>query len=220
MNFNTPKIKICGVTNVDDALACRNLGADYIGLNFCRCSPRCITLPLAQEIILQAPLIHGEYVAVVDDHDDTELLAIHAVTGIRRFQLHGPKSRKAAYDLSTNFSYIQVLHIDADGLCMNPEDQFASYLSADTDYLLFDNIHGGSGRLLNLNTIDYSGSILPVGIAGGINPQNITAIMLSEFSLIDCCSGVENSPRQKNHEAIQQLLSTIHLGNRGHLACN
>src|SRR5688572_17402601 len=106
------KIKICGITNVEDALAAIAAGADMLGFNFYRRSPRFIEPAAARAIIEKLPpgtMAVGVFVNEDDPQTVSRMADEAAVTGL---QLHGDESPEYCRKLSTRY-LIKVLRVDS-----------------------------------------------------------------------------------------------------------
>jgi Phosphoribosylanthranilate isomerase len=85
------KVKICGVTNFDDALLVANLGAEYLGLNFWKDSPRKVSLKMAKDITAKMPPFVST-VGVFVDEPIEEMAKIVKKAGLKAVQLHGSET--------------------------------------------------------------------------------------------------------------------------------
>src|SRR5438093_11787413 len=106
------QIKICGVTNVRDAEACVDLGAQLIGLNFWPQSPRYIQPDTARQVVDALPS-EITAVGVYDDGNAEEIRKPAQTPGARCVQLHGNFTHEAARELAREFGVIQQMHTHA-----------------------------------------------------------------------------------------------------------
>ena len=199
-----PKVKICGITNYDDALAAMEMGADLIGFNFYPKSPRYIRPEDAARIVNRLPaFIDIAGVFVNSALDETREIASQCQ--LDWIQLHGDENAEfcqwLAYDSPKTMKAIRV----KDSSDIHQADGFF------TDAILFDaydpSKYGGTGLTFNWNIIGHVGK--RIFLAGGINPDNaVAAIELGVYG-IDVCSGVEASPGKKDHRKMQQLFDNI-----------
>ncbi len=204
------KVKICGVTNAQDALWAANLGADYIGLNFYAQSPRKISGKLAKEIAAQIP----PFVSMVGIFVDEPLASIAKLVKsvpLKIVQLHGsetPELCGAVRDLG-----VQV--IKAIGVERPLEATDVEPYSAMVHYFLFDHKGldrpGGTGESFNwewLQNIPFVNK--PWFLAGGLKPDNVDqAIKQIHPPAVDVCSGVERLPTRKDYEAMKQFIQAV-----------
>jgi phosphoribosylanthranilate isomerase len=210
--MNRLQVKICGVTNVEDARACADLGADMIGLNFYPQSARYIRPQHARKIIEAIP--RGvRAVGVFVDLTASEVRGIAKSVGIEYVQLHGNVSPDTCRELTSEFRVIRAFSTDGQ---FKPED-VRSFLDCD---LILDAHHaelrGGTGL-----TCDWSlaRATLPFArfliLSGGLNEQNIEqAIATVAPHAVDVCSGVETAPGVKNRRAIEKFIAAARTAER------
>ena len=199
------QIKICGVTNANDARACAELGADMIGLNFYPQSARYIRPQQAREIIEAMP--RGvRAVGVFVDPTAGEVRSIAGSVSLKYVQLHGNVPSETCRELASEFRVIRAFSTDGQ---FKPED-VRSFLECD---VILDAHHaqlrGGTGL-----TCDWSlaRATLPFArfliLSGGLNAQNVgDAIATVGPHAVDVCTGVETAPGMKNHRAIEEFIS-------------
>jgi phosphoribosylanthranilate isomerase len=201
------RIKICGVTNVKDARACAELGADMIGFNFYPGSPRYIEPEIARQIVETIPRsAHAVGVFVDASADDIRSTAKRA--GIESVQLHGDFSPEICRELAREFRVIRAFRTEAR---FQPEDAGAF---PDCDVLLdayHAELRGGTGV-----TCDWSAAraTLPFArfliLSGGLNAQNIAhAIAAVAPHAVDVCSGVESAPGVKDYRTIEKFIAAV-----------
>lgn len=188
---NMTKVKICGITNVEDALLSAKFGADALGFNFYEKSPRYITPENAREIIEQLPekiLKVGVFV-----NEDLEKIAeIASIAKLDALQLHGEEMPEFARQLKakTNLEIIKAFRISPE---FKPED----VLRYETDAILLDAYnpqeHGGTGETFDWEIAKKVQEIFPkIYLAGGLSYKNISSAIwnIKPFA-VDVCSGVE-----------------------------
>ena len=108
------KIKICGITSVDDALAAVDAGSDAIGLNFYRGSKRCVDTETARQIVAAVDK-RAEPVGVFVNHLSDEIQRICSATGIRWVQLHGNEPPELIKSLGSGYSIVRARRLDERG---------------------------------------------------------------------------------------------------------
>jgi len=190
------KVKVCGITNLSDALHASDNGADYLGFVFYDKSPRYISPKSAQEIISQLPK-QIKTVALFVEHSPEEINSIMAESGASIAQIHFEVDE---HFLSLiNYPTIPVIRA-----------QKKSDINKFTDRLklvdVFCDTYGGSGKRLNLkwfNDVDCSNTIL----AGGLDPDNIQEIGKYGFFGVDASSSLESSKGKKNHDKVKQFIA-------------
>jgi phosphoribosylanthranilate isomerase len=195
------RVKICGVTSVDDALMAATAGADAIGLNFWPRSPRCVTVDVACAIAASLPA-HVCRVGVFVDAPRDEVASVAARVGLDALQFHGSESAAlcAGWDRKT----IKAVRVrDADSLA-----QAAAYA---VDFILADAYvegrPGGTGRRVPW---EWLGGVPPgrLILAGGLTPENVTeAIRALRPAAVDVASGVERAPGRKDPEKVGRFIA-------------
>jgi len=198
------KVKICGITNYEDAVAAMDMGADLLGFNFYRKSPRYVPAVKAAEIISALPAFI-DVVGVFVDSPLEEIRETASQCQLDWIQLHGGENtefcRWLAYDSVKTMKALRIK--SADDL-----RQVDSYL---TDAILLDAYdptrYGGTGLTFDWNIIGHVGR--RVFLAGGINPGNAAAAVELGVYGIDVCSGVESEPGKKDHKKMKALFDSI-----------
>ena len=198
------KVKICGITNYDDAAAAMDLGADLLGFNFYPKSPRYIKPQDAAGIIRRLPAfidVSGVFVNSALE----EIREIAALCQLDWVQLHGDENtefcRWLAYDSAKTMKALRIK--EAGDL-----EQVNTF---STDAILLDAFdpkkYGGTGLTFDWNIIGHIGK--RIFLAGGINPQNAAqAVELGVYG-IDVCSGVEAKPGKKDPKKMKALFDNI-----------
>jgi phosphoribosylanthranilate isomerase len=199
-----PKVKICGITNYDDAAAAMEMGADLLGFNFYPPSPRYVTAKKATQIINKLPAFVDIFGVFVNSTLE-ETRDIASQCQLDWVQLHGDENpefcRWLAYDSAKTMKAFRVK--DAEDL--GKMDEFF------TDAVLLDAYdpkrYGGTGLTFDWNIIGHITK--RVFLAGGINPDNaVAAIELGVYG-IDVCSGIESRPGKKDHKKMKKLFDNI-----------
>ena len=202
----TVRIKICGITNEEDALAAARFGADALGFIFAP-SPRRIAPEKARQIIkVLPPLV--QTVGVFVDEDLGEVSSVAEMCGLDILQFHGSES--ADYCDSFDRRVIKAIRL------RNPHDikSLAKYdgvvqaLLLDT--YLPDKV-GGTGMTFNWEWALEAGKYGRIILAGGLSPENVaTAISIVKPYGVDASSSLEQSPGVKDHEKIMQFIAEVH----------
>jgi phosphoribosylanthranilate isomerase len=198
------KVKICGITNYDDAAAAMDMGADLLGFNFYPESPRYVQPQEAAEIVSKLPGfvdIAGVFVNSPTEH-------IHEIGGLCQLdwvQLHGDEDPEFCQEfLSHNVRTMKAIRVKDKGDIEQAESYF-------TDAILLDAFHsdkyGGTGLTFDWNIIGHIGK--RVFLAGGINPDNAEKAAGLGVYGIDVCSGIEAKPGRKDHTKMKKLFDNI-----------
>jgi phosphoribosylanthranilate isomerase len=201
------KIKICGITNKEDALNAVALDVDAIGFIFYEHSPRYVTPEVVEEIMLDLPpFIHTVGVFVNSSFDD--IVEIRRRCKLSVCQLHGSESPDFCIPFQSQL--IKAISVkDTEDLGVIPKYKgVVSSILLDTKV---EHVHGGTGRTfdwgLALEAKEYD---VPLILSGGINEDNIEkAITLVQPYAIDLCSGVENEPGKKDYNKMKRLVDIL-----------
>jgi phosphoribosylanthranilate isomerase len=201
------QIKICGVTNANDAKMCAELGADMIGFNFYPQSPRYIEPELARQIVETLPS-HADAVGVFVNGNADEIRNTANATGVRSVQLHGDFSPDVGRELAREFRVIQVFFTHPQ---FRPEDVA---LFSHCDVLIdahHPDLRGGTGQTCDWSaareTLRFSRFLI---LSGGLNAENVaSAIKAVTPNAVDVCSGVESAPGVKDRGAINDFIAAV-----------
>jgi phosphoribosylanthranilate isomerase len=198
------KVKICGITNLEDALCAQKCGADFIGFVFAK-SPRVIK-PSAAARIIKRLSSKVKIVALFSDQAEKDVLRAIAELGrIDMLQFHGGETPRFC-SLFASKRIIKAFRVK-DESSINAISGYAG-----VDFVLLDGhsdkARGGAGKgfdpALALKAKRFN---IPLFIAGGINPQNVSGIVdLVRPFCVDVSSGVERSPGKKDHNLIRLFI--------------
>ncbi len=199
------KIKICGITNSNDALACSAAGVDMIGLNFYEQSPRYIRPEQARAIARKLPL-STQAVGIFVDTPIEEIRRVARDVGLRVVQLHGSESPEMCAELARDFAIIKVLRMD-DGFGAQRASAYPMCTILLDTY--DEQMVGGTGNVgdweLARATKKFASRLI---LAGGLSPENVAqAIETVNPDGVDVCSSVEAAPGVKDPGRIQQFVA-------------
>jgi phosphoribosylanthranilate isomerase len=200
------KVKICGITNLEDALMATELGADMLGFNFYEKSPRYLEPLAAKEIIDRLPnriLKVGIFVGETID----QVLEIERMSGIRALQLHGGESPRYVSDLMrrTGAEIIKAFQVRVG---FSPHE----VLNFGPVTVLLDafspNEFGGTGAVFDWNTALLVKPLVGnLFLAGGLNDENVgEAVEIVRPYAVDVASGVESSPGKKEPMKLEAFI--------------
>ena len=198
------RVKICGITNIEDARGSLEAGAHALGFNFYPRSPRYIEPSVARRIIEQLPdsiLCVGVFVNVPDT-EQVKRLASEA--GVQAVQLHGDESPAYCQKLKELF-VIKALRVNSD---FRPE-QTALY---ETAAVLLDGFSpvafGGVGQGFDWSVATRSREfVAKLFLAGGLNVNNVAAAIESvQPYAVDACSGLESIPGRKDMAKVRAFV--------------
>lgn len=203
------QIKICGITSVEDALACATMGTDALGLVFYPKSPRYVSLDRAAMIssVLPAAIVR---VGVFVNESYETIMATVSACKLSAVQLHGQEPPKLIEKLANHdVDVIKCLYLKG----CPAIDTAGSYNAC--SFLL----ECSAGKLPggNAMTWDWSGARefaekYPTIIAGGLNPENVAeAIRAAAPDAVDVSSGVEALPGRKDKKIMHDFINAVHL---------
>lgn len=204
------KVKICGLTRLEDAICAHENGAFALGFIFYPLSKRYIAIPHAQDLMAQLPADAAPVGVFVNQPKDVLVAAQNLP--LKGIQLHGDETPDDCRRLRDAFDgfIIKAFRIKSDA----DLESVAAYEDA-VDYILIDaavdGAYGGTGQLANWDLARRAtGFQKPLILSGGITPDNIVeaARAVAPFAL-DLAGGVENAPGIKSHDKIQQLFKAI-----------
>ena len=201
-------IKICGITNIDDALAAVTSGADALGFNFYRPSPRYVTPQTAREIIAKLPMSVLTVGVFVNEDSPKSVLNIANEAGITALQLHGDESPDYCRELARDRYVIKSLAVANDFDLQTVADYEVEAIMLDTKHFA---LRGGTGQVFDWSIAREVNSVVPkLFLAGGLSPDNIEeAISTVRPYAVDACSALEDTPGTKNHERMRAFIDTV-----------
>lgn len=201
----TVKVKICGITNYEDAQAAVDMGADILGFNFYKPSPRYVTPEAAENIIGKLPSCidtSGVFVNATEQ----EICKLTDKGLLNWIQFHGDETPEFidqfdAWSLRT----IKAVRIRTIEDVLRAE-QFRTFA------LLFDtfdpDLYGGTGKIFDWSLVKSCQR--RIFLAGGIHPDNIRQALEVNIYGVDVCSGIESEPGKKCHTKMKQFFDAIH----------
>ncbi len=206
------RVKVCGITRLEDASGALRAGADKIGLNLYAGSPRGISLERARKLLINVP--QGRRV-MVDVETAPEKLVEYRQCGFNFFQIH--------FDLSTGRDILAAWSKVVSSKCLwlaprLPQgDPFPEWLLEFADTFLFDafapDVYGGSGKTGDWSRFAELQEKFPEKtwvLAGGLSPDNISeAVRVSQARFVDVNSGVESAPGIKDAGKIKKFILEV-----------
>ncbi len=203
------RVKICGITNLDDALSAVDAGCDALGFVFYSKSPRAVTPKQAAEIISKLPAFVTSVALFVNETAEIVNQVI-AETGVDLLQFHGDESA----EFCTAFSrpYIKALRMKPE---LDLTAQFESYASSQG--ILLDaytpGIPGGTGEMFDWSIIPAERATKII-LAGGLSTDNVaTAITQVSPYAVDVSGGVEASKGIKDSNKMTDFMSEVYRAN-------
>ena len=200
-------IKICGITNIDDALAAVTAGADALGFNFYRPSPRYVTPQNAREIIAKLPMSVLTVGVFVNEDSPKSVLNIANEAGITALQLHGDESPAYCRELARDRYVIKSLAVANDFDLQTVAEYEVEAIMLDTKHFA---LRGGTGQVFDWSIACEVNSVVPkLFLAGGLSPDNIEEAIATVCPYaVDACSALEDRPGRKNHDRMRDFVET------------
>jgi phosphoribosylanthranilate isomerase len=199
-------VKICGITNLGDAVAAVAAGADALGFNFYKPSPRYITPQSAREIIEQLPgAVVKVGVFVNEEADRVEQIVNQS--GITALQLHGDESPEYCHEVADQY-VIKALAVGQNFDSQLIELYHVNAIMLDTKH---NTLRGGTGHTFDWSIAQQVSKTVPnLFLAGGLSPENVAgAIETVRPYAVDACSSLEDVPGKKNHDRIRAFVAAV-----------
>lgn len=201
------RVKICGITRVEDALSAIDNGADAIGLVFYAPSPRCVSIRQAIEIVNKVPA----FVSVVGLFVNAEANFIHDVASqvkLDLLQFHGDESPEEC--AHHGLPFIKAIRIKTDTNLVQCSIDFSASKALLLDTYV-EGVAGGTGCIFDWNLIPTA-LTKPIILAGGLNAQNVgQAIKQVRPYAVDVSGGVEISKGIKGAAKIAAFMQQVYL---------
>jgi phosphoribosylanthranilate isomerase len=197
-------VKVCGITNLEDARAAVEAGADALGFNFYRRSARYIEPSAARLIVEQVPRAILSVGVFVNEGGPEDVERIADEARMQAVQLHGDETPAYCRALK-GLHVIKALRVD---------QKFAPESAAEfeSDAILLDafdaHARGGTGRVLDWELARRVRELVPqLYLAGGLSPDNVAhAIAAVGPYAVDACSLLEDTPGHKNHQRLRAFI--------------
>lgn len=213
------KVKICGVTNREDAVWALNDGAHFIGVDFRRRSPRCVTPEDAREWVPDLPTF-ASVVGLFSDEPSQFIARLAAEMNLKGVQLHGPQSPQRLRGLRQTLTLAECPPFVIKAIAVpGPEEleDIPKWGSAVDYVLLYDPLEAKPGRtpkpfdwLLGVKAAEHG---RPVFLAGGLTAENLReAAAAGRPFAVDVTSGVEKSTRHKDRTKMRAFITAALLG--------
>ena len=201
------KVKICGITNLEDALLASDIGADELGFNFYEKSKRYIAPKFAREI--SDELDSSGIVGVFVNEPIGSLLEIVDIVGLDGIQLHGDEDVSYVSELQQRTKAFVVK-----AFRMMPKFNVGEVVDWPLDFPLFDTHspqqYGGTGEIFDWE--EFGSEIVlwfpdNAYLAGGLTPANVAeAVRIVQPYAVDVASGVESEPGKKDAEKLKAFI--------------
>ena len=205
--MTVPRVKVCGITSIEDALAAVACGVDALGFVFYAKSPRAVSTEQAAAIIRRLPPFVTT-VGLFVNADRATIEATIATCGLDVIQLHGDETPE--FCQAQRRRVLKALPVSC------PEDlkRAAAYNCP----LLLDakapaGVYGGTGQSFDWSLLDGFEHPFPLTLAGGLNVDNVAdALAVRQWFALDVSSGVEISPGIKDAEKMRIFIDAVNKG--------
>lgn len=200
-------VKICGITNLEDALLSVAAGADALGFNFYRPSPRYIEPSAAREIIDNLPENVLAVGVFVNERTPEMVERIASDAGVGAMQLHGDESPDYCHALRGRY----VIKVLSAGNDFEPQ----SALNYEVQAIMLDTfdpeMRGGTGRVMDWSVARKTRVLVPnLFLAGGLAAENVRyAIAAVNPYGVDACSRLEITPGKKDPERVEAFVNAV-----------
>lgn len=199
------RVKICGITNIEDAQMAVNAGASALGFIFDKKSPRYVSPSKVRPIIEALPPFVTP-VGVFVNYSEHAVRDICRLARVATVQFHGEESP----GYCKRFNHFKIIK----AFRVSDVFDFKSVLQYKVDAYLFDTFQeetaGGTGKTFNWDLLKNYKFGKPVILSGGLNPENVRqAIETVHPYAVDVSSGVEKSPGVKGYQLVQAFCGAI-----------
>ena len=203
------KIKICGITNSDDALYASELGVDALGFNFYKKSPRYIEPDKAAEIISQLPPFVMPVAIFVNEREE-RIRDIQFTTGIKVLQFHGDERPDFCDRFATRV--IKAFQVKDKESIKHMAHYHVSALLLDS---YKEGVRGGTGTTFDWHLAVVAKTFGRIILAGGLTPENVTeAVKLVQPYGVDVAGGVEKDKGIKDHAKLKKFIVEVRRASR------
>jgi phosphoribosylanthranilate isomerase len=191
-------VKICGITNEDDALLAVAMGADAVGFVFAP-SPRQIAPQKAYDITRRLPP-EILTVGVFRNELPSRVIEIAHKAGVKGVQLHGRETAEQSQEIAGHFRWL-IKAFGADDENLPRADEYG------TDIILLDAPDPGSGKIFDWSVAGDAPDSVRMILAGGLTPDNVAAAVEEVQPWgVDVSTGVERSPGKKDALAVKRFI--------------
>jgi phosphoribosylanthranilate isomerase len=215
-NQSITRVKICGITRLEDAGLAIELGASALGFNFYEKSPRCLAPADAWKILRKLPTLVST-VGVFVNWDSASIIALAKSLRLSAAQLHGDESAAVTAECARHFPVIKAFRTGS-------KFQFTQFqahnaassflLDAATSETKSQN-YGGTGRVADWKIAKRAAAKYPILLAGGLTPENVAeAILAVRPYAVDVASGVESSRGKKDPAKLCAFFAEVARANR------
>jgi phosphoribosylanthranilate isomerase len=205
------RVKICGITRLEDAQLAVELGAAALGFNFYRPSARYIEPMKARGLITQLPPLTAMVGVFADETEGTHIAQVARSACVSIVQLHGPR-------FPQHNGALQLFRIIR-AVAVRPESNPEEWKGLEASALLLDThdseLPGGTGRTFDWGVAREAKKLGPIILAGGLTAENVgRAIREVQPYAVDVASGVESAPGIKDAEKLKAFFAAVEEADR------
>ncbi len=198
------RVKVCGMTRIEDALKAVELGADAVGFIFYKKSPRAVTATKVKSIIKELPPFVHRVGVFVNESAET-INAVQEKLGLDLVQLHGDES--PAFCRKIHSRVLKAIRV-------NDASSLVALEKFKVDGFLLDTFHpgayGGTGKVFDWKLAKQARKFGSIIVAGGLTPDNVSeAINKSRPYGVDVSSGVEKEPGKKDFKKLRAFFAAV-----------
>jgi len=206
------RVKICGITRLEDAQLAVELGASALGFNFYTPSPRYIAPADAHRIIERLPPFVVVVGVFANETDSKHVAAVARQAGVAALQLHGPQFPK----IDRALAHYQLIR----AVAVRPGSTLEDLRLRKANAYLLDAYHpkllGGTGKKFDWKVALEAKKYGPVILAGGLTPKNVgKAIREVRPFAVDVASGVESGPGKKDPAKLRAFFAAVAKADKG-----
>lgn len=196
------KVKICGITNLEDARAAVEFGADALGFNFYRESPRYVAPDIAEDILEEIPPSIWKVGVFVNEAEEV-VKDLSSVLGLDYLQFHGDETPYYCEQFAT--PYWKAFRLQDEKSIEFMKKYRCDHYLVDSDAR---KAYGGTGITGNWDLAREAKKVGKVFLAGGLTPENIEmAIQVVKPDGVDVASGVESQPGKKDMKKMEDFIT-------------
>jgi phosphoribosylanthranilate isomerase len=196
-------VKICGITNEDDALLSVAMGADAVGFNFVQGSTRQIAAQVAYDITRRLPP-EILTVGIFRNEHPSRVIDVAHRAGVKAVQLHGRETAAETAEIARTFRWV-IKVFSASDPNLPKADTYG------TDMIMIDGPEPGSGKVFDWSLAGDAPDSLKLILAGGLTPENVGAAITEVKPWgVDVATGVEKSPGKKDALAVKRFIENAH----------
>jgi phosphoribosylanthranilate isomerase len=206
--LNPCKVKICGITNTEDAAVAVEAGADALGFICYRKSPRYVEPAVVKQIVAGLPPLVMP-VGVFANEESSTVRAIMDSCGLSLAQLHGDET--AAYCQELGRPVMKALRLkDRASFLALAEFQGRAGVRGFVLDAFSEKAYGGTGQVIDWGLAAEAAKAATILLAGGLTPENVAEAILAVHPYgVDVSSGVESAPGKKDHGKVRAFLQAV-----------